>query len=223
MENKSLEQRAVEEKLRELKVGERLIVRYLTLEGGAHCGWWTSGELVEGYFGGISNEQLILNRTQYDIKRESLCTPPDTFKCDLDKIFQIDRVESTPYIIIPENLELAKWRANAFYKAFRKIMLITFGVVTLAIGSLLSHGYLNSQQRNHNHQRSRIERVLYDFDEDGKYDAGTIRTTFKDGCLQVEELPWYATGKTRKDYEEIFKRIDSANSLQKIEETLTFK
>ena len=109
---------------------------------------------------------------------------------------------------------------------YKSIVITARALMYGAAGLILAvNGWLSprTEYDNHSHQLSRIERTLYDYDKDGRYDAGTIRMTFKDGRAREEKLPWYATGKTRRDYEEIFKRIDSLDSLQEIEETLTFK
>ena len=75
----------------------------------------------------------------------------------------------------------------------------------------------------HKHQTIKIERTFYDNDNDGKYEQGITSIKFKDGCVQTEVIPLYAIGGTRKDYEKIFGRLDSMDSLNEIEEILTFR
>ncbi len=94
-------------------------------------------------------------------------------------------------------------------------------IAALTIG--LSTRSCNRVYNRHNHQISRIERTLYDGDNDGRYESGTIRQVFKDGCIQEEQLPWYATGKTKNEYERMFGKIDNIDSLSNIEHTLTFQ
>jgi len=87
----------------------------------------------------------------------------------------------------------------------------------------LHQGINQNDQRDHIHQPNRIERTFWDYDKDGKYDEGVTKMTFKDGCVQEEAIPWYVIGRTRKEYEEIYKKIDSLDSLDDIEETLSFR
>lgn len=76
-----------------------------------------------------------------------------------------------------------------------------------------------------------IERIFYNKDKDGKYNSEYSIIKFHDGCQEKRELPWYVLGRTKEDYEEIFRSSTDVELntsvepevLKGIKQTLTFE